>query len=99
LRRFIGHTFIALHTEFNGLTWINLVIPTHTRRGKGIVAGDVGIPTTGAGGAIGVAPIHRPIINWRAGIVGDAHCSDKTAVPFALDNIVAAGCVACCGMH
>jgi len=99
LRRAIGYTFIALKAELYALTRIDLVIPTHACGGKGVVARNIGIPTTGARGAIGITPINGPTVNWNAGVIDNAHGGNKTITPFTLNNIFATGCLAGCGMQ
>lgn len=69
---------------------VDLIIPTHTGCCVRIAAGDIGIPAAGAHTAIGIGPIDRPTIDWRAGVVGNTHGGDKAVAPIALNQVLTA---------
>lgn len=80
---------ITLEAKFHCLARLDTGIPAQVARRVRIAAGEVGIPVTTQGGAIGIFPAHVPAVDRAGTFVGNTDRPHKTRAPVIHNHITA----------
>lgn len=80
---------ITLEAKLHCLARLDAGIPAQVARRVRIAAGEVGIPVTTQGGAIGIFPAHVPAVNRTGPFIGNTDRPHKTRAPVVHNHIAA----------